>query len=70
MLEQVKNFSLPDADEIDVKADFLSEDFEADVRLSFSLRVWHLFDIAFGATGTFIKHTVKKMLKNPNHKRK
>ena len=69
LLEKVKNFSLPDSDEIDVSIDFLGEGIEADVKLSFSLRVWHLFDVAFGALGTFIKHTFKKMLKNPNHKK-
>ena len=63
VLEKVKNFSLPDADEIDIRADFLSDSIEADVMLSFSIRVWHIFDIAFGALGVFLKHQFNKMKK-------
>ena len=58
LLESVKNFDLPRASEIDISADFLGEKIEADVELSFSLRVWHLFDVAFGALGTLIKHKI------------
>lgn len=63
LLERVKNFSLPDANEIEVCADFLGDGIEADIKISFSLRVWHLFDVALGAAATFIKHTFKRMLK-------
>lgn len=60
LLEQVKNFDLPQAKEIDIQADFLSEKIEADIELSFSLRVWHLFDVAFKALTTFLKHKFSK----------
>ena len=56
LLEKVKNFDLPKAKDIDVVADFTGESIEADVRFAFSLRVWHVFDVAFGALFTFIAH--------------
>lgn len=69
VLESVKNFSTPKTRDIDIVADFAGEGIEADVEFSFSLRVWHLFHVAFGALGTAIKHFVKKMFrtqkKNP-----
>ena len=65
LLEKVKNFDLPKTKDIDVYADFTKESIEADVEISFSLRVWHVFDVAFGALFAFIKHTVKRMLSHP-----
>lgn len=62
VLEQVKNFTLPDATELSIEADFLSEAPDIDVKLSFSLRVWHLFDVAFGALKHFVKYLVKAKL--------
>ena len=59
VLEQVKNFDLPRQADFDIQADFLGESIEADVELSFSLRVWHLFHVAFGALGNFISHKIK-----------
>lgn len=61
LLEKVKNFDLPRDGDIEVTADFLGESIEADVELSFSLRVWHVFDVAFGALFTFLGHQFKKM---------
>ena len=60
LLEKVKNFDLPRSKDIDVVADFVGEEFEADVKISFSLRVWHVFDIAFSALFTFIGHQFKR----------
>lgn len=61
VLEQVKNFDLPKESDFDIQADFLGESIEADVELSFSLRVWHVFDVAFGALRTFLKHKFSKV---------
>lgn len=61
ILEQVKNFDLPKESDFDIQADFLGESIEADVELSFSLRVWHVFDVAFGALRTFLKHKFSKV---------
>ncbi len=60
VLEQVKNFSLPKTTELDIQADFTAEESEADVELSFSLRIWHVFHVAFGALGRFLKHQFQK----------
>ena len=61
VLEQVKNFRLPDVTDLDIQADFTAEESEADVELSFSLRVWHVFHVAFGALGRFLKHRFGKL---------
>ena len=70
VLEEVKNFSLPKTADFSVEADFLAEGIEADVHVSFSLRVWHVFDVAFGALKRFLKHKFSKISKQPpsNHK--
>lgn len=60
ILESVKNFGLPKTTELDIQPDFLSEASEVDLLLSFSLRVWHVFHVAFGALGAFLKHKFSK----------
>lgn len=60
LLEPIKNFGLPETTELDIQPDFLSESSEMDILLSFSLRVWHVFDIAFSALGAFFKHKFSK----------
>ncbi len=55
-LEKLKNFKNLDKSEIAVSADFTAEAPVIDVELSFSIRVWHIFAVAFSAVGTFIKH--------------
>ncbi|MBQ9783119.1 MAG: hypothetical protein IJW44_01205 [Clostridia bacterium] len=60
ILEQVKNFSLPDVADLDVQADFLSETPEADIEISFSLRVWHVLDIAIHGVIEYFKHQSEK----------
>jgi len=72
-LESVKNFKDIEKADIFVDADFLEETPTVDIKLAFSIRIWHVFDIAFSALGRFIK---KKLLtdtaeekKSPSHKR-
>ena len=67
-LEKIKNFSTPKARDIDVSADFAGEDTEIDVKISVSLRVWHLFHVAFAALFTAIKHFVKKIFRDQKKK--
>ena len=55
VLEDVKNFKLPRESQFDISADFLSDKPEIDIKLTFSVRLWHIFDIAFAALGKFIK---------------
>ena len=66
ILEEVKNFSLPKDTDIDVSADFLSDGMTADIELGFSLRIWHLFAVAFGALFKFIGY----LIKNPRPEKK
>ena len=54
-LESVKNFKKLKKTEIDIRADFLADSPTFDVEISFAIRVWHLFDVAFAALGKFIK---------------
>ena len=68
LLEQVKNFSFPKERDIDIVADFAGEGMEADIKISVSLRVWHLFHVAFGALFTAIKHFVKKIFRDQKKK--
>ncbi len=60
VLEPLKNFGLPKTTDFDIQPDFLSESSEVDILLSFSLRVWHVFDVLFGALGAFLKHKFSK----------
>ncbi len=61
LLESVKTLDLPKSKELDVQADFTAEAPEVDIEISFSLRVWHLFHMIFGATGKAIKFVFKKL---------
>lgn len=63
VLSEVKNFSLPRERDFSVEPDFLGETPELDVKLLFSLRVWHLFSVAFGALKKFLAHKAKNATK-------
>ena len=54
-LESVKNFKKLKKTDIDIRADFLQTSPTVDIKISFSIRVWHIFDVAFAALGKFIK---------------
>ena len=64
ILDGTKTVSTPKARDIDIVADFVGEDIEADVKISFSLRVWHVFHVALAALFTLIKHFIKKAFRN------
>ena len=61
LLDGIKTVSFPTVKDIDISADFTSEESEIDIKLSFSLRVWHLFHVAFAALGELIKYFFKSM---------
>lgn len=63
-LESVKNFKKLKKTEIDIKTDFLAESPTVDVEISFAIRVWHIFDVAFAALGKFIKSKLKEASKS------
>ena len=64
-LESVKNFEKLDKADINIALDYAAEAPTIDIKLGFSIRVWHVFDLAFSALGRFIKH----MLKMPKSKK-
>ena len=47
LLDRVTNIDYKENAEVNVNVDYLSETPSADIAISFSLRVWHLFDILF-----------------------
>lgn len=63
LLEKVKNFEKLPKSDISVDLDYLAEEPTVDIKLMFSIRVWHVFDVAFAALGRFIKHKFKQMKK-------
>lgn len=63
LLEGLKGFDLPKSQDISVETDFLSEEIRADVKISVSLRVWHVFHVIFAAIGKAIKGLFR-MMKN------
>lgn len=67
VLSEVKNFSLPSEKDFSVEPDFLGDTPTLDVKLSFSLRVWHVLHVAFGALRKFLAHRAKAAT-NENHK--
>ncbi len=60
LLEKVKNFEKLPKSDISVDLDYLEEEPTIDIKLMFSIRVWHVFDIAFAALGRFIKHKFRE----------
>ena len=64
-LESVKNFKRLKKTEIDVRADFLADSPTFDVKISFSLRVWHIFDVAIAALVRFIKNKLSSESASP-----
>lgn len=63
LIDEIKTVKTPQNKDIDVSADFCSDESEIDIKISFSLRVWHLFHVAFAALGEFIKYLFKTFAK-------
>ena len=58
LLRKVTNVDGLEKADISVNADYLSETTSLDLCFVFSLRVWHVFDIAFGSIGRAIKRFI------------
>ncbi|MBO5270734.1 MAG: DUF2953 domain-containing protein [Clostridia bacterium] len=58
LLDKFANFHGLEKRDVYVDTDFLSEEMKIDVKIAFSLRLWHLFHILFGALGKLIKNRV------------
>lgn len=56
MLDNVTNIEYTTDADVSVDADFTAEKITADVKIEFSLRVWHLFDIALRALCALVKN--------------
>lgn len=63
VLESAKGFRTPKARDISVNTDFLTETMRADVKISMSIRVWHVLHVALAALIKLIPHLVKKQAK-------
>ena len=53
--------------DLSIGCDFLSDTPSADIKISFSLRVWHILHMALSSLISLIKHKVGKMKKNGNN---
>ena len=60
ILSEVKKVALPKDDELDVSADFLADECELDIDVSFSLRVWHILHVAFAALIELVRRMLDK----------
>lgn len=60
LIEDIPTVTLPKAKDISVNADFTAEECEIDLKICFSLRVWHLLHVGFAALITAIKHFFKR----------
>ena len=63
LLEQLKGFRASNSSHISVRADYLSDSTTADLKISLSLRVWHVFHVAFAALWQLIKHMLTEKIK-------
>ncbi len=59
VLDRITNLHTVRRCDILVVPDYLAEHFSADIRIAFSLRVWHLLDILFRALFGFLRHKPK-----------
>ena len=51
-LEQIPTFRFPELSDIDVGIDYLKDSPEVDLRMEFTLRLWHVFAVLFRTIGT------------------
>ena len=56
LLDSVKTFKFPYNKDINIYADFCSEETEIDIRIDFALRVWHVLHVAIVALVELIKY--------------
>ena len=59
LLSPLDGLSFPRDKDTEIVCDYLSDEMEIDVKISFSIRVWHVLHVGFGALGTLIKHKLK-----------
>lgn len=59
LLDSIKTVKKPKGKNINIYADFCSEEPEIDIEIAFSLRVWHVIHVAFVALFQLIKYYFK-----------
>lgn len=59
VLEPLDGVSMPAEKDVSINADFLSDSFTADIKISLSIRVWHVLHTALAALVAFIKRFIK-----------
>ena len=64
VLDQSKNVKGLGNKQINIESDFLSDSPSADVKISFSIRVWQILHVALSALLSLIKHKFSSMKKN------
>lgn len=60
LLEAADGFTTPKAKDISVNVDYLAEHITADVKISMSLRVWHVLHVALTVLKKLVSRSVKK----------
>lgn len=68
ILDRITNLRAVKNCDIEVVPDFAADSFKADICIAFSLRVWHVLDIAFRALLSFIKNKPAVPAANASHK--
>lgn len=61
-LSAITNFRCRNREEMEIRADFLSDKMVMDLHFIFKIRVWHVFAWIFAAIGAAIKRIIKNML--------
>ena len=61
VLKRVKNFGLPSNTNFDIRADFLGEVCEIDVKISFSIRLWQIIHIGLDGIFSVVKRKLSQL---------
>lgn len=64
VLEQAKNINGLSRKEINIESDFVNDTPTADIKVSFSIRVWQILHVALSALLSLIKHKLNSAKKN------
>ncbi len=60
LLSPLDGLTFPREKDTEIVCDYLSDEMEIDLKISLSIRVWHVLHVGLGALGELIKHKIKK----------
>ncbi len=63
-LSAITNFRCRNREEMEIRADFLSDKLVMDLHFIFKIRVWHIFAWIFAAIGAALKRIIKNMMQS------